>query len=105
MYGSNLLRNQIATTDPLHIKNELHLEDVNVEYPSQFHFNTFKLNIFLLKKCEQYDINIIEDEILDIEITNNNISNYHILVIIVVLTCIKFQLIIIVLMYVLKGIT
>jgi len=74
VYGSNLLRNQIATTDPLHIKNELHLEDVNVEYPSQFHFNTFKLNIFLLKKCEQYDINIIEDEILDIEITNNNIS-------------------------------
>lgn len=41
--------------------------------PNQFHFNTFKLNNFLLKKCREININIFEDEIKNITIKNKNI--------------------------------
>jgi len=43
------------------------------DLPNQFHFNTFKLNNFLLKKCKEININIIQDEIKDINIKNKNI--------------------------------
>jgi tryptophan halogenase len=45
------------------------------DIPNQFHFNTFKLNSFLIKKCKQKDINIFEDEITKINIKNNNIES------------------------------
>ena len=41
--------------------------------PNQFHFNTIKLNNFLLKKCREININIFEDEIKNITIKNKNI--------------------------------
>ena len=45
------------------------------DIPNQFHFNTFKLNSFLLKKCQQKGINIFEDEITKVNINNNNIES------------------------------
>tara|TARA_R100000406_G_scaffold24427_1_gene15642 strand:- start:1665 stop:3101 length:1437 start_codon:yes stop_codon:yes gene_type:complete len=41
----------------------------------QFHFNTFKLNEYLLKKCEQINIEIIEDEIDDVVLKKNKIDH------------------------------
>jgi hypothetical protein len=51
--------------------NKVIPEDV----PNQFHFNTFKLNNFLLKKCLEININIFNDEITKINTKNNNIIN------------------------------
>ena len=42
--------------------------------PHQFHFNTNKLNIFLLKKCKDYGIEIHTDEITDVETNNHGIK-------------------------------
>jgi len=42
--------------------------------PHQYHFNTFKLNNYLLKKCKEKNINIIEDEIVDIGLDEKGIS-------------------------------
>lgn len=52
---------------------------------NQFHFDTFKLNNFLHKKCFESGINIIEDEIIDADLDSNgnikyvysNAKNYH----------------------------
>jgi len=43
--------------------------------PNQYHFNTFKLNSFLLKKCKEIDINIFEDEIIKVNVKKNNIKS------------------------------
>lgn len=46
------------------------------EHPNQFHFNTFKLNEFLLNKCSKIGINIYVDTISDININEDgNIKN------------------------------
>ena len=45
------------------------------DLPNQFHFNTFKLNNFLLKKCKEKDINIYEDEIVKVNIKKSNIES------------------------------
>jgi len=42
--------------------------------PNQIHFNTFKLNNFLLKKCKDFNIKIINDEIVDVKIKGNSIN-------------------------------
>jgi len=42
--------------------------------PNQFHFNTFKLNNFLLKKCLGVGIKILEDKITNIHTHKNNIT-------------------------------
>ncbi len=47
----------------------------NTVMPYQFHFNTLKLNKFLLKKCKERNINIFEDEIIKVNITKNKISS------------------------------
>ena len=41
----------------------------------QYHFNTFKLNEFLLKKCVEKNINIINDEIVKINIKKETIQS------------------------------
>jgi tryptophan halogenase len=48
---------------------------INNVFPNQFHFNTFKLNSFLLKKCKEININIFTDEILKINNDNKKIIN------------------------------
>ena len=45
------------------------------DLPNQFHFNTFKLNTFLRKKCLEAEIRILEDEIINVN-TNKNHINY-----------------------------
>jgi tryptophan halogenase len=59
-------------TNSFCFKNKIILNN----YPNQFHFNTFKLNEFLLNKCLKIGINIYEDTISDIIINENgNIKN------------------------------
>lgn len=43
--------------------------------PNQYHFNTFKLNEYLIKICEQRKINIINDSINDVEVDNGKITS------------------------------
>jgi len=43
------------------------------ESPNQFHFDTFKLNSFLSRKCKNKNIKIIEDTITKVQIKNNTI--------------------------------
>tara|TARA_A100001011_G_scaffold68776_1_gene70174 strand:+ start:1323 stop:2750 length:1428 start_codon:yes stop_codon:yes gene_type:complete len=45
------------------------------DLPKQFHFNTFKLNNFLLKKCKEKNINIYEDEIVKVNVKKGNIES------------------------------
>lgn len=63
------------------IKNEEYISQelldnkiIGQDIPNQFHFDTFKLNEFLTKKCKNQSINIIEDELLDVEVENGNIK-------------------------------
>ena len=49
--------------------------NVNQSPFNQYHFNTFKLNSLLEKKCKQRGINVIDDEILEVKVDEqNNIS-------------------------------
>ena len=41
---------------------------------NQYHFDTFKLNKFLLKKCKEKGINIIDDEIEEVNVKKNKID-------------------------------
>ncbi len=41
----------------------------------QYHFDTFKLNEFLLKKCKSFDINIYNDDITKVNIKKGNIES------------------------------
>jgi hypothetical protein len=43
--------------------------------PLQYHFNAFKLNAFLLKKCKLNNIKIIDDEIKKVNVKNNIINS------------------------------
>tara|TARA_Y100000592_G_scaffold87351_1_gene141788 strand:- start:646 stop:2064 length:1419 start_codon:yes stop_codon:yes gene_type:complete len=42
---------------------------------NQYHFDTFKLNKFLLKKCEANNINIYTDKIIKVNIKQDNIQS------------------------------
>jgi tryptophan halogenase len=55
---------------PLILKNEIDLYFLNnQEAPFyQYHFDTFKLNNFLIKKCLERNISILEDDIVDINL-------------------------------------
>ena len=56
---------QIKTADQHYIKNTIFKNDFdnNFSPSNQYHFNTFKLNNFLLKKCIEKNIIIINDKI------------------------------------------
>ena len=43
--------------------------DKQLEYPKQFHFNTFKLNDYLSKICKERNIEIIDDEFYAFELS------------------------------------
>jgi hypothetical protein len=64
---------QIETTDQNYINNTVLKNDL--EYgnsPSnQFHFNTFKLNEYLIKKCTKNNIPVIIDEIKDVQLNKD----------------------------------
>jgi len=68
---------QIKSTDQKYISNSIYKDDLinNYNVTSQYHFNTFKLNDFLIKKAKQIKIEIIEDEITGVKIEKNKIKN------------------------------
>jgi hypothetical protein len=63
---------QIKTADQHYINNTVFKNDLLKNYsPSnQFHFNTFKLNEFLIKKCIENKITIINDKIKNVYLNN-----------------------------------
>jgi len=64
---------QIKCTDYYNIENKI--EYLKDKSPSrQFHFNTVKLNTWLLKKCGEREIEVTDDEILDVLINENGID-------------------------------
>jgi tryptophan halogenase len=73
LFYSYCISNKINNTKL--VDEEIFNNTINSKYkPNQFHFNTFKLNNFLIKKCEQKNIKIINDEIKYIDIKNNKIK-------------------------------
>ena len=69
------LRNnpQVDITDKFALENLV--EYIEGRSPTrQYHFNTFKLNEYLLKICKQKNIEIIEDEITDVIVNENGIE-------------------------------
>jgi flavin-dependent dehydrogenase len=64
---------QIYTTDYLYLKDKVY-DTVEFNQAQQYHFNTFKLNDFLIKKCIEKNIIIIEDLIEDVEINEKGIN-------------------------------
>jgi len=67
---------QLKSTDDKHINNTIYKNDLtnNLNVSSQYHFNTFKLNEYLIKRCKQIKIEIYEDEIVDVNIENDTIK-------------------------------
>tara|TARA_R110000824_G_scaffold67558_1_gene175041 strand:- start:561 stop:1967 length:1407 start_codon:yes stop_codon:yes gene_type:complete len=53
-------------TYPFCWDNKISLDNLS----NQFHFNTTKLNNFLIKKCKEVGVNFFEDEIKEIVVTN-----------------------------------
>tara|TARA_Y100001972_G_scaffold89336_1_gene109283 strand:+ start:417 stop:1880 length:1464 start_codon:yes stop_codon:yes gene_type:complete len=74
-FGSLISKNkeQIESTEQLYKNNEMFFGELNENTLAinQYHFDTFKLNEFLLKKCREKDINIIDDVITDINLDNH----------------------------------
>ena len=66
---------QVKTTHLNYEDNKINLSNIDDFVINQFHFNTFKLNEFLLKKCKSRGIEIFEDEIIEVEITNSGIDS------------------------------
>lgn len=65
-------KEQVKTTDFFNLKSLVLYSDNS---PSkQYHFNTFKLNEWLIKKCLEKNIEIIKDEIEEVTIDNNGID-------------------------------
>ena len=67
--ANNLKSNEY--TDPHAWHNKVTPESL----PQQYHFNTFKLNEFLLKKCNEKNINIYNDEITKVNVEKGNIKS------------------------------
>ena len=55
-------------------KEVLDSKIIDNNIPNQYHFDTFKLNKFLIKKCNAMGVNIIEDDLINIDVKNNNIK-------------------------------
>ena len=66
--------NQLDSTDKFHVHNEMSLNSLSNFYANQFHFNTFKLNEMLQEKCKERNIEIISDEIKEVIVKNNKIT-------------------------------
>lgn len=75
-YG--LLQSLANDEDPIKNSNFFSLQNlVDKNKPSnQYHFNTFKLNAFLLKKCKERNIQVTEDFITEVKINNFGIEKF-----------------------------
>ena len=68
---AHIMANNIRSKDYT-VKSVWHNSINTNDLPNQFHFNTFKLNDFLIKKCLERDIKVINDEIVDVKLNNQN---------------------------------
>jgi tryptophan halogenase len=69
-----ILSNDLSLCDPL-IGLPYHNMNKGIESTNQYHFNTFKLNEFMLSLCVDRGINIIDDIVVDVSLNENgNIS-------------------------------
>ncbi len=68
-------RKQIESGEPIYKTSEMFEREVYLKNfrSYQFHFHTFKLNEYLLKKCKQRNIQVVEDEIKDVVCRDNKI--------------------------------
>lgn len=64
---------QLETLDPNTVLSK-HYQPV-ARSTNQFHFDTFKLNEYLIKICKDKQINIIEDTISEVSINNSGIES------------------------------
>ena len=64
----------ILTTTYLNLEN-LVPNFIDGSPSNQYHFNTFKLNSFLLKKCKEKKIDIVKDTIKKVNLDQNGISS------------------------------
>lgn len=55
---------------PRNIEESRHFPPVE-ESVNQFHFDTRKLNLFFVKKCKQFGINFVDDDIVDVILDDN----------------------------------
>jgi tryptophan halogenase len=67
------IENQIDSLDQSSVRSE-HYYPVD-QSTNQFHFDTFKLNEFLLKKCKSRGIEVITDTITDVIIDDSGIKS------------------------------
>jgi tryptophan 7-halogenase len=70
--------NKKELNDSLSWNNKVHIDCVYKNYPptNQYHFNTFKLNNFLQRKCLEKNIKIFEDKITNVDVNEKGIINY-----------------------------
>jgi len=56
------------------VNNHILQNNISINHkPLQYHFNTVKLNNYLIKICKSRNIKIVEDEITNVEVYNNSI--------------------------------
>lgn len=73
LYAKKIIDNDLFLSHKFLWNNNLPIEFLNHDRPfSQFHFNTFKLNDFLIKKAKDFGVIFIDDKILDVKINNKN---------------------------------
>ena len=66
-------KDQVKMTDYHTIDSKV--ENRNLSPSKQYHFNAFKLNDYLLEKCSERGVEIIDDEIVDVNINEDGIKN------------------------------
>ena len=61
------------------LDSSLLIDEQRYRYPiNQYHFNTYKLNDFLIKKSKLFGVNIIEDEINEVNLDENGyVTSVH----------------------------
>ena len=64
-------KDQVKMTDYHTIDSKV--ENRNLSPSKQYHFNAFKLNDYLLEKCSERGVEIIDDEIVDVNINEDGI--------------------------------
>jgi len=77
-YG--ILKSFSSNEDPIRTScylnlNNLVYNETNESVSNQYHFNTFKLNNFLIKKCLERGIKIVDDTIVDVSLDDNGIKS------------------------------
>jgi len=75
-YLSGYAHSIVNNFKPKKYTNGFCLDDMVLSnpYPNQYHFNTFKLNDFLIERCKLVGVKIFEDEIKDVIVKDGKIN-------------------------------